>query len=178
MAFERMTEFFTVRADGYDRHMLSNVEGCPEAYAKIAELLPFSLTNLLDLGCGTGLELEEIFNRYPRLTVTGIDLTQAMLDKLQEKYADKALTLICKSYFDTDFGTEVFDAVISVQTLHHFTHAAKERLYAKIRNALKPGGAYIECDYMVVNQSDEDYFVAENKRICRAYQTQRRGDTQ
>lgn len=64
--------------------MLNSVRGCKEGYIKMAELLPHDVNNILDLGCGTGLELDEIFKTKPLIHVTGIDLTQAMLDKLKQ----------------------------------------------------------------------------------------------
>lgn len=162
---EKMDEFFAARVDGYDEHMLNEVEGCREAYSKMAGLIPENIENLLDLGCGTGLELEGIFKRFPDVSVTGIDLAKAMLEKLSEKYSDKNITLINGDYFSTDLGRECFDTAISFQTMHHFSHEMKVGLYEKIRNSLKSGGVYIECDYMVETQEEEDHWYAENSRI-------------
>ena len=162
---EKMDEFFAARVDGYDEHMLNEVEGCREAYGKMAELIPENTSNLLDLGCGTGLELEGIFKRFPDISVTGIDLSKAMLDKFSEKYSDKNITLINGDYFSTDLGRDRFDTAVSVQTMHHFSHEMKIGLYNKIRNSLKSGGVYIECDYMVETQEEEDHWYAENARI-------------
>jgi len=83
MQIEQMSNFFTARVDGYDEHMLTEVEGCKDGYVIMAELLPRNAAYILDLGCGTGLELDEIFKAKPSINVTGIDLTQAMLDKLK-----------------------------------------------------------------------------------------------
>ncbi|MBD5137986.1 MAG: class I SAM-dependent methyltransferase [Ruminococcus sp.] len=162
---EKMDEFFAARVDGYDEHMLNEVEGCREAYSKMAELVPETTENLLDLGCGTGLELEGIFKRFPEISVTGIDLAKAMLDKLSEKYSDKNITLINGDYFSTDLGREHFDTAISFQTMHHFSHEMKIGLYKKILDSLKSGGVYIECDYMVETQEEENHWYAENARI-------------
>ena len=30
MGIEQMSDFFTARVDGYDEHMLNNVEGCKD----------------------------------------------------------------------------------------------------------------------------------------------------
>ncbi len=162
---EKMSDFFAARVDGYENHMLNNVEGCKEGYVKMAELLPRTTVNLLDLGCGTGLELDEIFKTHPNIKVTGIDLTKAMLDVLKEKHPDKDLTLIHGSYFDYDFGRERFEAVISFQSLHHYSHEQKIKLYSRVYSALKPGGRYIECDYMVTEQKEEDFYFKEYERI-------------
>jgi tRNA (cmo5U34)-methyltransferase len=161
---EPMADFFTARLDGYEEHMSKIGD---RGYDKFAQLLPVSTKKLLDLGCGTGLELDWIFQRLPDISVTGIDLAQAMLDKLKQKHPDKDLTLICGNYFDVKLANNAYDTVISYQSLHHFSHATKVGLYRKIRKSLKPGGVYIEGDYMVDEQSQEDEFFAENARVRR-----------
>ena len=117
---EAMSDFFTARTEMYDEHMLTEVEGCKEGYKKMASLLPEDCETLLDLGCGTGLELDEIFRLYPDIKVVGIDLTQSMLDKLRQKHPAKEMRLICGDYFQEPFGANVFDCAVSFQTMHHF----------------------------------------------------------
>lgn len=165
MKLEKMDNFFTKRIDEYENQMLENVEGCKEGYLKLAKLIPNSCKKLLDLGCGTGLELREIFKKFPNLEVTGIDLTQTMLDKLKLNFPDKNIELICGSYFDVPFGEKIFDCAISFQTMHHFTHESKINLYKKIRKSLTSNGMYIECDYVAKDQDEEDYFFSELAKI-------------
>ena len=162
---EKRTDFFTSRVDIYDDHMIHEVEGCREGYLKMAELVPEKTKTLLDLGCGTGLELEAIWTTNPGIAVTGIDLTAAMLERLKKKYSDRDVTLIEADYMACELGTERYDAAVSFQTLHHFTHEEKLGLYEKLWRALKAGGCYIECDYMAETQEQEDYFFAEKKRL-------------
>ena len=110
---EKMDDFFTARVDGYDEHMKSNIEGASSFYKYTAALLPKDkMVSVLDLGCGTGLELEEYFSFNPYAKVTGIDLTEAMLEALKLKFPDKDITTICGSYFDVPFGKELFDVYI------------------------------------------------------------------
>ena len=165
MMLETMSDFFTARTEMYDEHMLTEVEGCKEGYAKMASLVPDDVQTLLDLGCGTGLELEAIFGRIPQLKVTGIDLTASMLQKLREKFPDKDMKLICGDYFQVEFGENAFDCAVSFQTMHHFAKDKKLTLYKKIWESLKVGGAYIECDYMVLTQAEEDHWFSENDRL-------------
>lgn len=162
---EKMDDFFARRAEGYDEHMLNEVAGCREAYIKMAELIPGKTETLLDLGCGTGLELHGIFERFPKLHVTGIDLTKAMLDRLAEKYRGKDITLINGDYFSVDLGKSCFDAAVSFETMHHFSHERKISLYSRVYDCLKRGGVYIECDYTAETQEEEDHWYAENARI-------------
>ena len=165
LELEQMSDFFTACAEGYDEHMLNEVKGCKECYRKMAQLVPVDTKKLLDLGCGTGLELDEIFKLYPNIEVTGVDLTKAMLDQLKEKHPDKKVTLINDSYFHYEFGIEQYDLVISFETMHHFSHEDKIELYTKIHNCLVTSGKYIECDYMVTSQEEEDFYYQENQRL-------------
>ncbi len=114
---ETMAAFFNARVDSYEEHM----SRWKRQYAWMAQLLPAETETLLDIGCGTGLELDCIFSRFSHLRITGIDLSESMLAVLSQKHADKALTLICGDYFQQDFGESRFDAVVAFETLHHFT---------------------------------------------------------
>ncbi len=161
---EQMADFFAARVDDYDEHMINEVKGCKEGYVKMAEFVPESCSKLLDLGCGTGLELESIFRKCLDLSVTGVDLCDAMLCKLREKYADKNIHLICGDYFTADFG-KGFECAVSFQTMHHFSKEKKTELYRKIFNALTDEGVYIECDYMVETEEEERHWFSENERL-------------
>ena len=162
---EPMADFFAARLSTYDEHMIKNVEGCKDGYEKIATLLPGNTKRLLDLGCGTGLELDHILASQPHISVTGIDLSEAMLNKLREKHPESSLNLICGDYFSTDFGKNYFDAAVSFESLHHFTAEKKFPLYKRIFDALTENGIYIECDYMVETQAEEDLYMSENSRL-------------
>ena len=161
-----MDDFFTARVNGYDEHMKSNIEGADSFYKYTASLLPTENgANILDLGCGTGLELEEYFTVNPNARVTGIDMTEAMLKALKSKFSDKEIIIVCGSYFDVPFGVEVFDAAVSVESLHHFSKEEKIPLYTKLRNALKPGGYFILTDYFADLDEQEAFFRQELLRI-------------
>ena len=163
---ERMDDFFTARIDGYDEHMKSNIEGASLFYKFTASLLPeIENAKVLDLGCGTGLELEEFFLVNPNAKVTGIDLTEAMLDSLKAKFPDKDITTICGSYFDVPFGDGIFDAAVSVESLHHFSKEEKIPLYAKLWQALKPDGYFILTDYFAETDEQEMFFRQELIRL-------------
>ena len=163
---EKMDDFFTARVDGYDEHMKSNIEGASKFYNLTASLLPMEKDkNILDLGCGTGLELEELFQMNPYAKVTGIDLTEAMLETLKAKFPDKDITTVCGSYFDVPFGEEVFDAAVSVESLHHFTKEQKLPLYKKLNKALRPGGYFILTDYFAESEEEEIFYGQELLRI-------------
>lgn len=163
---ERMNDFFDKRLDGYDEHMMTNIESSDVFYPYTADRLPKTNgAKILDLGCGTGLELEHYFRLNPAAKITGIDLTESMLSALRNKFPEKDLTLICDSYFDVPFGENAFDAAVSVESLHHFTKEEKIPLYAKLCKALKDGGYFILTDYFALSDKDEKTFRNELLRL-------------
>lgn len=163
---ERMADFFEKRLSGYDEHMLGNIEGAKEFYKFTAEELPRGNKSLiLDLGCGTGLELEEYFKLNPTAQITGIDLSSAMLGALSKKFSGKELNLICGSYFEVPFEKEYFDAAVSVESLHHFTENEKLSLYKKLLCGLKPNGYFILTDYFAESDEEEQSFFEELKML-------------
>ena len=169
---EEMGAFFDARSDTYDEVHVGHIDGGMEGKRVTADYLPENCRTLLDLGIGTGLELESIFQRFPALTVTGIDLSGEMLRLLREKYPGKHLDLHQMSYFDYDMGESRFDAALTVMTLHHYTHEVKTDLYRRILRSLKPGGIYIESDYMIPMEEEdpqglEDFYFAEYDRMVR-----------
>ncbi len=153
---EKMGEFFDARLDGYEEHQLKTITSAEEFYPFTAACLPKAPgSRILDLGCGTGLELGYYYEMVPTAAVTGIDLAPGMLEALRKKFPEKALILIQGSYFDVPFQENAFDAAMSVESLHHFTKAEKIPLYAKLRRALKPGGFFILTDYFAGSDEEE-----------------------
>ena len=88
-AAEEMSAFFTKRLAHYEDVHLGN---WGELYAHIADFFDGGLETLLDIGCGTGLELEAVYRRFPEAAVTGIDLSGDMLAKAREKFAGEGLS--------------------------------------------------------------------------------------
>lgn len=148
---EEMSDFFARRLDNYEEHM----SVWENSYQIFAESLPSECQKILDLGCGTGLELDKIWQRNPCIEVIGIDLCQSMLNKLLKKHPDKHLTTVCQDYFQYNLGCGKWDAVISFESLHHFLPERKEELYQRIYYSLKDGGIFILGDYIACCDEEE-----------------------
>ena len=155
---EEMKTFFDKRSKQYDDHIRNSVASFRDIYALIAD--PIAATaepvTILDIGCGTGLELEAVLRKAPNARITGIDLSPKMLECLREKYRDRLgqVTLVEGSYLEYPFSKNVYDYVISVMTLHHLLPDRKRAFYRNMRKALKHGGAYIEADYIVTQEKE------------------------
>lgn len=157
MPIERMGDFFNKRIEGFERKMLENADA-EYFYSTTGALLPKNKgARILDLGCGTGLELDFYFKNAPDsdVEITCIDLAEDLLKMLRKKHAGRNIKLINDSYFSVDFGESTYDAVVAVETLHHFKRDMKTALYRKIRSALVPGGVYVETDYVAADDEME-----------------------
>lgn len=155
---EGMADFFAKRIGEYEAHM----SPWAEAYRAIPGYLPPAASRLLDLGCGTGLELKEIFRKFPDVRVTGVDLCSAMLERLAEKFGER-VEIVCGDYFDAPLG-ENYDAAVSVQSFHHFTPEQKETLFRRIYRALGRDGVFLECDYVACCAEEEKLLARECER--------------
>lgn len=142
---EEMSAFFSRRCKIYDTVHPATIDGGPESKQVPAQWLPENTSRLLDLGIGTGL-----------------DICGDMLAVLREKYPGRRLDLHQTSYLDYDFGSGLYDAALSVMSLHHYTPPVKTALYRRIRQALRPGGVYVECDYMLSEHEYPDPLEQEN----------------
>jgi tRNA (cmo5U34)-methyltransferase len=153
--YELMAEFFDRRVGGYEEHMQEILPAFDEFYSSVAEQIPATgePMSILDLGCGTGLELDFIFARAPNARVTAVDLSSEMLARLKARleraWYGPRVEIAQGSYLTMPFRAGGFDCVVSVQTMHHFTPDVKLGLYTRIAHALKAGGMYIEGDYVV-----------------------------
>lgn len=165
---EKMDEFFEKRLSGYDEHMLNDIEGAKEFYRFTAEQLPMSPgCHVLDLGCGTGLELGEYFKLNGSANVTAVDLSAAMLGVLKEKFPGKNINAVCGSYFDIPFERAAYEAAVSVESLHHFTAEEKMCLYKKLSSALKNRGYFILTDYFAESEEAEREYRENYERLKR-----------
>lgn len=161
-----MGDFFDNRLQGYEEHQLNCIDAAKAFYPFTAGCLPLEhAADILDLGCGTGLELEYYFRLNPTANITGIDLAEGMLKELKRKFADYPINLICGSYFDVPFGRSLYDAAISVESLHHFAREEKIPLYQKLYQALKPNGYFILTDYFALSEQEENFCKVELARL-------------
>ena len=175
---EPMSDFFDARSEGYEEHMARTVISFDHFYQAIASPIPETdrAVRILDIGCGTGLELDVVLRKAPNAIVTGIDVSAGMLHRLRAKYADRAeqLHLVQGSYLRAPLDASDYDYALAVMTLHHLLPTRKRHLYRRIRDVLKSDGVYIEGDW-VVSPEEERTYLAEYEARVRAVDASEEG---
>jgi trans-aconitate 2-methyltransferase len=93
----------------------------------------------LDAGCGSGRVTAELAKRVPAGSILAVDGSEAMVRKARERLGDTA------SYLVADLAelslAEPVDLVFSTATFHWIPD--HERLFARLRDALRPGGRLV-----------------------------------
>lgn len=100
---------------------------------------------VLDAGCGFGTLAIEVAKAFPGTKVVGIDISRPMLDIALSEARDAGLgervTFETRNITSLGYEDGTFDAVISVNVLHHVE--PPERMLAEIDRVLRPGGILI-----------------------------------
>ncbi|MGO9387490.1 MAG: class I SAM-dependent methyltransferase [Methanobacterium sp.] len=119
--------------------------------------------NILDVGCGYGRTLNELYNHnYKKLT--GIDYSQGMINRGLKLYPH--LNLIKTNGDKIPFPNNTFNAVILIAVLTSNTkQEEQDNIISEIRRVLKPNGILYLADFLI-NQDKrnlERYQKYENK---------------
>jgi SAM-dependent methyltransferase len=115
----------------------------------VGELSGAQPLGVLDLGAGTGLFAALLLERMPDARITCLDASEGMLDEARTRFAgddrvDFALADMASADLDGPW-----DVVMSALAIHHLEHEAKKALFARIRNALSPGGLFVNAEQVL-----------------------------
>jgi len=102
---------------------------------------------LLDLACGTGSFLREVKANWPRLSVTGLDLSPYYLAVARRALAPWSRARIVEGTAEaTPFVAGEFDIITCIYLFHELPPAVRRAVAAEIRRVLRPGGTLILVD--------------------------------
>ena len=102
---------------------------------------------LLDVACGTGGFLAEIKRGYPRLSVTGIDLSVPYLAVAKRRLSAWSRVALAEGNAERlPFADASFDIMTCVYLFHELPHRARKAVAGEIARVLRPGGQLIFLD--------------------------------
>jgi trans-aconitate 2-methyltransferase len=94
---------------------------------------------VLDAGCGSGRVTEQLAARLPRGRVIAVDASRAMVVQARRRLGDRARVEVC-DLVELALDEPV-DAILSTATFHWI--ADHDRLFRRLRAALRPGGRLV-----------------------------------
>lgn len=110
---------------------------------------------LLDVACGTGRLTRFIKEAFPRLTVAGIDLSEAYVAEARRHMAPYEAALEVGNAEALPFGDESFDLVVSVYLFHEVPEAVRRAIAGEFKRILKPGGRLVFMDSLQLGDRPE-----------------------
>jgi len=128
-------EFFDNMAQNWDQ-ICHHDESKLEAIITLAGLKEND--RVLDVACGTGVLFPHILKRNIS-SLTGIDISEKMIEVAKSKFNDQRLTLIAGDVLN--FSQKGFDKVIIYNAYPHFDD--KKTLIFHINSLLNPGGRIV-----------------------------------
>lgn len=133
----------------YDRFIRTVIPGYDAMRTVQLELLAHCLPaqgRVLDLGGGTGALAAAVAGKFPGVQVEIWDTDPTMLDVARARCAEFGERV---NYVERSFAGPLpkCDAVVACIALHHVKNlAAKTKIYANIRRALRRGGLFANAD--------------------------------
>lgn len=142
------TAAFSAHATQYTALRRRLVPGYDAFYGAVIDtlgLLDGELTRVLDLGAGTGLLSAMVADAFPSARVELLDGSAAMLDEARLTLGDRAAAFHV-SDLRAPLPGGTYDAIVSALAIHHLSDADKRTLFERVREALRPGGLFVNAE--------------------------------
>ena len=111
---------------------------------------------LLDVGCGTGRTLHQLWRAHPELRLWGVDLSPAYLRRARRTLARVGeVTLAVENGERLPFADASFDAATSVYLFHELPRRARRNVVAELHRIVRPGGVVVLEDSAQLAESGE-----------------------
>jgi len=138
---------FDAAAAGYEaprRRLIPPFDAFYGTAVDALELLGRAPRRVLDLGAGTGMLAARVAAAHPATELVLVDGAPAMLEQARERLGDD--TQIVVGDLRDALPPGPFDAVVSALAIHHLADADKRALFARIHDALEPGGVFVNAE--------------------------------
>ena len=105
------------------------------------EWLPPDTRALLDVGCNVGELLTDCAVAYPEITLAGVDVNRAAIDKARVFLPTADIRHV--SGTELPFPDQAFDCVTCIEVLEHIPAEKRRHALGEIHRVLRPGGSFI-----------------------------------
>jgi len=110
-------------------------------------------TNVLDLGCGDGIVIQELLKIDNSIAATLIDGSEDMLNKAKDRLKDFRNIHFIQASFQEILNKNIvlqrYDFIVSSLAIHHLTIEEKTALFRTIYSHLNVGGYFLNIDVIL-----------------------------
>jgi len=142
MLFRKSPEkFWNLIASKYAASPIADIAAYETKIEKLKSYLSPE-DHVLDIGCGTGTQCDDLASNVKR--VTGIDISSKLLAIAEQRKAERKIgnvEFIKTTVFDERFEPGGFDVVMAFYVLHFFEDI--DEAFRRIYGLLKPDGLFI-----------------------------------
>jgi tRNA (cmo5U34)-methyltransferase len=138
---------FNADAPGYEaprRRLIPSFDAFYGTAVEALALLGREPARVLDLGAGTGILAARIAAAHPACRLVLVDGAAAMLERAGRRLGDRAELVVADLRAPLPAGP--FDAIVSALAIHHLDDADKQDLLRRVRDALVPGGVFVNAE--------------------------------
>ena len=161
---DHIRKAFDEIATGYDAQREFIIPDLRQFYGALvwAAESPSVSPEILDVGAGTGLLSALLLEKYPRATITLLDISEKMLAVARERFSgSKNVVFRTGDYSRVDLGGP-YDLVCSALSIHHLEPEDKRRLFGRIFSVLAPGGVFANADQA---EGESPYFTGKFREV-------------
>jgi tRNA (cmo5U34)-methyltransferase len=148
---------FEDHADEYDA-LRRRLVPCHDAFYGAAvdalDKVGRPLRRVLDLGAGTGALSVRVAAAHPDTELVLLDGSPAMLAHARAALGDRAGFVVADLRDPLPPGP--FDAVVSALAIHHLDDGEKRALLGRVRDALTPGGVFVNAEQVLGETPEVD----------------------
>ncbi len=142
---------FDNAATKYDKDRKAIIPNFDVYYGTLVQMADSRIINprILDLGAGTGLLTQLLWEKHPEAQFQLVDMAEEMLNIAKTRFSgQKNFEYINEDYLKYDFDG-LFDMIVSSLSIHHLNHNDIKSLYQKAYDHLKPDGIFLNADEVI-----------------------------
>ncbi len=144
----------------------------------VSLLGPLNGKNILEVGCGNGIQALYINDTFHPLHITGIDLIKANIRIANEEKmnsgADNVSFLVDDAQNLTKIASDSMDVVLNIESAFHYPD--KTAFLKEIHRVLKPGGQFLIADILSTRKKREGFMKLWGKQMVHHFWNRKRYD--
>ncbi len=134
---EEVLLYYDKVASSYEKDMRNHSQ-IGEYLLKKIRSIGCDFKEILSVGAGTGIELEDIAKNYPQITL--LDISDKMLQIAKKKPVFHASKFITADFLDYNFKDKRYDVIVCCLAIHYFSGKDLDGFIKKIYSILNDGG--------------------------------------